>query len=87
MITLLAILKAGLAYVPLAPNWPEGRIRHVIEDSGPVLIITNQAATPAQRVRQLSYARNTQLKAFKVSLSVIYRPPISKVTAKGNKCP
>ena len=51
MITLLAILKAGLAYVPLAPNWPEGRIRHVIEDSGPVLIITNQAATPAQRVR------------------------------------
>ena len=78
MITLLAILKAGLAYVPLAPNWPEGRIRHVIEDSGPVLIITNQAATPAQRVSQLSYARNTQLKAFKVSLSVIYRPPISQ---------
>ena len=43
VITLLAILKAGLAYVPLAPNWPEGRIRHVIEDCGPVLIITNQA--------------------------------------------
>ena len=42
MITLLAILKAGLAYVPIAPNWPEGRIKHVIEDSAPVLIITNQ---------------------------------------------
>ena len=42
MITLLAILKAGLAYVPIAPNWPEGRVRHVIEDAAPVLIITNQ---------------------------------------------
>ena len=39
--TILAIFKAGLAYVPLAPNWPEGRVRHVIEDSGPVMIITN----------------------------------------------
>ena len=39
--TLLAVFKAGLAYVPLAPNWPEGRVRHVIEDSGPVMIITN----------------------------------------------
>ena len=39
--TLLAVFKAGLAYVPLAPNWPEGRVRHVIEDCGPVMIITN----------------------------------------------
>ena len=39
--TLLAVFKAGLAYVPLAPNWPEGRVRHVIEDAGPVMIITN----------------------------------------------
>ena len=39
--TILAIFKAGLAYVPLAPNWPEGRVRHVIEDSGPLMIITN----------------------------------------------
>ena len=42
MITLLAIFKAGLAYVPLAPNWPEGRVKHVIEDAAPILIITNQ---------------------------------------------
>ena len=41
IITLLAVFKAGLAYVPLAPNWPEGRVRHVIEDSGPVMVITN----------------------------------------------
>ena len=42
MVTLLALFKAGLAYVPLAPNWPEGRVRHVIEDAAPIMIVTNQ---------------------------------------------
>ena len=42
IVTILAIFKAGMAYVPLAPNWPEGRVRHVIEDASPVMIITNQ---------------------------------------------
>ena len=39
--TLLAIFKAGLAYVPIAPNWPEGRIRHILEDSSPIMVLTN----------------------------------------------
>ena len=47
--TLLAVFKAGLAYVPLAPNWPEGRVRHVIEDSGPVMIITNMGRRGTMR--------------------------------------
>ena len=47
--TLLAVFKAGLAYVPLAPNWPEGRVRHVIEDSGPVMIITNMGRRSTMR--------------------------------------
>ena len=39
--TLLAIFKAGLAYVPIAPNWPEGRIKHILEDSSPIMVLTN----------------------------------------------
>ena len=42
IVTILAIFKAGIAYVPIAPNWPEGRVRHVIEDASPIMIITNQ---------------------------------------------
>ena len=30
VITILALFKAGLAYVPIAPNWPEGRIEYII---------------------------------------------------------
>lgn len=49
--TLLAVFKAGLAYVPLAPNWPEGRVRHVIEDAGPVMILTNMGRSLLSLVR------------------------------------
>ena len=44
VVTLLAIFKAGLAYVPIAPNWPEGRIQHILEDCAPVMVITNTNA-------------------------------------------
>jgi non-ribosomal peptide synthetase component F len=44
VITLLAIFKAGLAYVPLAPNWPEGRLQHILGEAEPIMIITNTNA-------------------------------------------
>ena len=43
--TILAIFKAGLAYVPIAPNWPEGRIEHIIADAAPIVVITNTNAS------------------------------------------
>ena len=54
--TLLAVFKAGLAYVPLAPNWPEGRVRHVIEDAGPVMILTNMGRSVSCLLTELSFA-------------------------------
>ncbi|WP_218021207.1 AMP-binding protein [Nocardia crassostreae] len=37
---LLAVLKTGAAYVPIDPNFPARRIRQMIEDADPKLIIT-----------------------------------------------
>ena len=54
--TLLAVFKAGLASVPLAPNWPEGRVRHVIEDAGPVMILTNMGRSVSCLLTELSFA-------------------------------
>lgn len=40
VMSLLAILKAGCAYVPLDPGYPQDRLQHMIDDSGVKLLIT-----------------------------------------------
>ena len=32
VITMLALAKAGLAYIPLAPEWPQGRLELLIDE-------------------------------------------------------
>ena len=40
VVGLLAVLKAGGAYVPLDPAYPAERLRYMIEDSAPVVLLT-----------------------------------------------
>ena len=42
VISLLAVLKAGAAYLPLDRKYPEERLRFLLEDSGATALITNQ---------------------------------------------
>ncbi|MBU7587387.1 MAG: AMP-binding protein, partial [Nostoc sp. TH1S01] len=42
VIGLLAILKAGGAYVPLDPTYPKERLAHMLEDSQPRVLLTQQ---------------------------------------------
>ena len=42
IVSLLAILKAGFSYLPIAPDWPVERIEYLLEDSKPLAIITNK---------------------------------------------
>jgi amino acid adenylation domain-containing protein len=37
---LLAVSKSGAAYVPLDSHYPAERLRHMVADSGPVLVVT-----------------------------------------------
>lgn len=41
-VVLLAILKAGAAYVPLDPDYPSQRIQYMLSDSGARLFVTHQ---------------------------------------------
>ncbi len=41
IIGILGILKAGGAYVPIDPNYPDDRIRYILEDTRTSLVLTN----------------------------------------------
>jgi amino acid adenylation domain-containing protein len=40
VVTLLAVLKAGAAYLPLDPNYPAQRLAFMLEDAGSQLLVT-----------------------------------------------
>ena len=42
MVAIMAIFKAGAAYLPLDPSYPKGRLEHMINDSGLSLLLTQQ---------------------------------------------
>ncbi|MBN2535368.1 MAG: amino acid adenylation domain-containing protein [Spirochaetales bacterium] len=46
IITMLAVLKTGATYVPIDPNYPEQRIRYIIEDTDASLVVTDNAERP-----------------------------------------
>ena len=46
LIALLAVLKAGAAYMPLDPGYPPERLRFMIEDAAPACILTTGAIAP-----------------------------------------
>lgn len=47
VMALLAILKAGAAYVPLDPDYPPDRLRHMLEDCGAKILLLDDAGQQA----------------------------------------
>ncbi|HEX3048125.1 MAG TPA: amino acid adenylation domain-containing protein [Bacillota bacterium] len=50
IIGLLGVLKAGAAYLPLDPDYPEERIRYMMEDSGAGVLLVNGTVTVPGKV-------------------------------------
>ncbi|MGV9878593.1 amino acid adenylation domain-containing protein [Streptomyces sp. NPDC003006] len=70
---LLGVLKTGAAYVPLDPVYPPGRIRHMLDDSGALLVLTESALAPA--LPQDCPARAVEIDASDGEEPVGDRPP------------
>lgn len=43
MVSILAVLKAGGAYIPIDPDYPQDRIEHMLTDSKATLLLTQKA--------------------------------------------
>ncbi|HEV7586849.1 MAG TPA: amino acid adenylation domain-containing protein, partial [Longimicrobium sp.] len=46
VVGIVAILKAGVAYLPLDPAYPDERIAHMLEDSGARIVLTTAELAP-----------------------------------------
>ena len=46
MVAVLATLKAGGAYAPLDPSYPDDRLSAILEDARPALLVTQQRMAP-----------------------------------------
>ncbi len=44
LVSMLGIIKAGAAYIPIDPDYPKDRIEHILEDSGAKYILTDGAS-------------------------------------------
>ncbi len=53
VVGIVGILKAGCAYVPIDPGYPEARIQHIIEDAGISVLLTQNALIPHMQVHGL----------------------------------
>ncbi|MEU9607411.1 amino acid adenylation domain-containing protein [Streptomyces sp. NPDC048057] len=43
VVAVLAVLKSGAAYVPIDPQHPDGRIRYLLDDARPAVVVTTAA--------------------------------------------
>ncbi|MFK0019126.1 amino acid adenylation domain-containing protein [Streptomyces sp. NPDC090798] len=46
IVTFLAVLKTGAAYLPIDPAYPAERIRYILTDAQPALVVTNGSGGP-----------------------------------------
>ncbi|MBE0361900.1 hypothetical protein PULV_a4231 [Pseudoalteromonas ulvae UL12] len=69
--SMLGVLKAGCAYVPIDPSYPQTRIKHILNESGPALILADSDSTitvPSLNTSSLVVIENEVLAAHSTSL-------------------
>ncbi|MDD4921487.1 MAG: amino acid adenylation domain-containing protein, partial [Bacteroidales bacterium] len=72
VVMLLAILKAGAAYVPMDPEYPDERIRYILQESKTKLVLTQKANVA--RLHRISVEAACDCHIFDVD----HQPPLAE---------
>src|SRR5215204_5227596 len=54
LVGLIAVLRAGGAYVPIKPDWPADRIAQMLDETAPVAILSDRAVASRAPVVRLA---------------------------------
>lgn len=52
LVSLFAVLKAGAAYVPVDPAYPQARVRYMLEDAGASLILSDSSVLSSEELNR-----------------------------------
>ncbi|MBK8551808.1 MAG: AMP-binding protein [Ignavibacteria bacterium] len=77
LIGIIGILKAGAAYVPVDPEYPEERIRYMLEDTAAAVVITNK-----ENRLKLPVSENINIIEIDGDLPEISRQPKKNIKVK-----
>ncbi|WP_328898078.1 non-ribosomal peptide synthetase [Streptomyces sp. NBC_00236] len=55
VVAMLAVLRAGAAYLPVDPQYPPARISHMLDDARPVLLLTTEAVHAGLPARDIPW--------------------------------
>ncbi|WP_426334115.1 amino acid adenylation domain-containing protein [Paenibacillus silvae] len=53
VVAIMAVMKAGCAYIPIDPEYPEERIQHILKDSQTRFVLVNQPAALPQSIQTI----------------------------------
>lgn len=70
VVSMVAILKAGAAYVPIDPDYPESRIQYIIQDSQAKVILMKETPITCDGVQTVSMYDSETYEDTDVKLSI-----------------
>ncbi|KAG9545844.1 hypothetical protein KCV01_g24462, partial [Aureobasidium melanogenum] len=82
VVGLLAVLKAGAAYVPMDPSYPQDRLAHVLRDAQPALLIVDAVGRDAIGVMPPGVPRIDLDHPDKWSTQPSYDPQVPGLTSR-----
>lgn len=81
-VVLVAIWKAGGAYLPLDPDYPAERLRYMITDAAPVVLVTDSAARADSLLAGENRHRPNVIRFDRDRDAVSAEPPLSGVDGR-----